>query len=73
MPRIFDKMRKHLSQQDETYFEHMLNALLCSLKLIIAGSVCAVHAVFPFLFVNTASRIALNVANKRANPKILRG
>jgi hypothetical protein len=48
---------EHPESAEETYFGHMLWAILYSLSLIVAGIVCAVHSVFPFLFKKTASSI----------------
>jgi len=71
MIRIFDNMREHLVQQNETYFEHMLIALTCSFQLALAAACCFVHAFFPFLFTRTATKIASDILNKRGKRKVL--
>ena len=38
----------HLESTGETYFEHMLWALIYSASLIVAGAACAIHSIFPF-------------------------
>lgn len=47
----------HLESTGETYFEHMLWALIYSASLIVAGAACAIHSIFPFLFTRTASSV----------------
>ena len=47
--------QKHLASCNESYIEHLINAALFGAKLVIAGIACIVHAILPFLFVNTAS------------------
>jgi Family of unknown function (DUF6356) len=60
----------HPASVDETYGEHMIAASGFAVRLLAAALVCAVHAVFPFLFEKTASAMvnALHdrmVANRR--------
>jgi hypothetical protein len=60
----------HPASVDETYGEHLAAAGGFALRLFAAGLVCAVHAVFPFLFEKTASAIVVGlhdrmVANRR--------
>lgn len=45
----------HPASVDETYAEHMFAAGGFALRLFVAGLVCSVHAVLPFLFVKTGS------------------
>jgi len=67
MLTIFTKTRTHLDQQGETYFEHMLAAMTCALKLLYASFACAVHSFVPSLFTSTATQIASEVLSKRKN------
>jgi hypothetical protein len=46
---------KHPTDVGETYGEHLVHAGSSGIKLMVAGAACLVHAVLPFLFVNTAS------------------
>ena len=46
----------HPSKVDETYFEHMQCAFKFFYTLLGLSIAALVHAVFPFLFVTTASR-----------------
>lgn len=73
MPKIFENTKKHLSQQDETYLKHMLMAIFCSLKLILASFACLIHAFFPFLFIETATKTAVEILNKRGKAGVING
>jgi hypothetical protein len=48
---------EHPHSVNETYFEHLLMACSFSYRLVGAGFACLVHALFPFLFVKTGSRM----------------
>jgi hypothetical protein len=63
----------HPQSVGETYTEHFGTAMWFSLRMILAGFACMVHAVLPFMFVCTGSRAIteLNermIANRRRNP-----
>ena len=47
----------HPRSVDESYFEHMAFAGRFSGKLFLAAGVALVHAVLPFMFEKTASRM----------------
>lgn len=47
----------HPQTVGETYFGHMAFALWFASRLILAAGAALVHAVLPFLFETTASRI----------------
>jgi hypothetical protein len=47
----------HPASVGETYFGHLLTASAFAIKLFIGAIVCLVHAVLPFLFKKTGSRI----------------
>ena len=47
--------QEHPASCNESYGEHLLHAALFGTKLIVAGVACVVHAILPFLFVDTAS------------------
>jgi hypothetical protein len=55
---------QHPSDVQETYFEHLLFAGSCGLRMICAGMAALVHAIFPFLFEKTASRLMAPIALK---------
>ncbi len=46
----------HLKAVNETYFEHMYYAAKYGFKMFYAGIACLIHAIFPSLFVTTASK-----------------
>lgn len=48
---------QHLHEVGETYPEHLAHAGGFGLKMIAGGLACIVHAVLPFLFVNTGSAV----------------
>ena len=52
---------EHPSSCSESYVEHLLHAALFGTKLIMAGVACVVHAILPFLFVDTASNQVKNL------------
>ncbi|MEL6645485.1 MAG: DUF6356 family protein [Pseudomonadota bacterium] len=47
----------HPASVDETYFEHMRFAAWFSGTLLLAAAAALIHAILPFLFEKTASRI----------------
>ena len=46
---------RHPNEVGESYGQHLTHAGGAGFKLLGAGIACLVHAVLPFLFVNTAS------------------
>lgn len=64
---------RHPETVGETYGEHFLAAMGFSLRMLLGGLACLVHAVLPFLFVTTGSDMirVLNdrmVVNRRRKP-----
>jgi hypothetical protein len=49
---------EHPNSVGESYIKHCVVAIFFSISLLFAGVVCLIHAIFPFLFVDTASSIA---------------
>jgi hypothetical protein len=47
---------RHPKEVGEGYLEHMGHAGGFGLKLVAAGLACIIHAIFPFLFVETGSK-----------------
>jgi hypothetical protein len=47
----------HPRSVDESYTQHMAFAIRFAGKLLVAATAALVHAVFPFLFERTASRM----------------
>ncbi|MEZ5809854.1 MAG: DUF6356 family protein [Rhizobiaceae bacterium] len=50
-------MTEHPASVDESYFEHMAFAARFALALLAAAGAALVHALLPFMFEKTASRI----------------
>ena len=48
---------RHLDSVGESYFQHFKHAMSFSLRLLYAGIVCMLHAIFPFLFEKTGSEM----------------
>lgn len=48
---------EHPASVDETYFGHMAFAAWFASRLFMAGGAALIHAILPFLFETTASRI----------------
>ena len=64
---------EHPGSVNESYWEHMAVAGGFAVRLVLAALACAVHAVLPFLFVKTGSRIITElhesmVAKRVRNP-----
>ena len=53
--------KEHLDDAGLTYWQHAWRALLYSVRLLFMSTVCLVHAVVPFLFTNTTSRLVGNL------------
>lgn len=47
---------KHPKEVGEGYGGHFVNASAFGLRMLAGGVAALIHAVFPFLFVNTGSR-----------------
>ena len=47
----------HPASVDETYFEHLVAAGGFGVRMLVGGLACLVHAVLPFAFERTGSRI----------------
>ena len=47
----------HPASVGETYFEHLITASTFFAKLFLASVVCLVHAILPFMFQKTGSKL----------------
>lgn len=54
----------HLNQAELTYFSHMKRAFEIGLRMIFGGALCVIHGIFPFIFVETASKVSLEIVEK---------
>ena len=57
----------HPRSVEESYVEHMLFASRFALVLVAAAAAALVHAVLPFLFEKTASRIVADLYHRTHN------
>ncbi len=53
---MLPKLNKHLKDVNETYFEHMYHAITYAFTFAVLTITTLIHAMLPFLFVETASR-----------------
>ncbi len=56
MEKIIDKFLEHPRENQETYFEHLLAALKIWKETSWISTIILIHAFFPFLFQDSASR-----------------
>ena len=61
----------HPASVGETYGQHLRFALRFGTRMTLGGLAAAIHALFPFLFVTTASRVLeeLNAMRDRDLPQ----
>ena len=59
----------HPASVNETYFGHMAFAAWFASRLFMAGGAALVHAILPFMFETTASRIVRELYERTANRK----
>jgi hypothetical protein len=59
----------HPASVDETYFGHMAFAAWFASRLFMAGCAALVHAILPFIFETTASRIVRELYERTAHRK----
>ncbi len=60
----------HPASVGETYFEHLGMALGFAGRMLIATIVCAIHAVLPFLFEKTGSRLIADLYHRTGPGRI---
>lgn len=59
-----NKLKSHLNDVDETYFEHMAHASGFGFEMIIGGLACLLHGLFPFAFVTSGSNCIDRLYNR---------
>ena len=57
----------HPNSVNETYWEHFSFALCFGCKMTFGGMAAMLHAIFPFMFVNTASKLCDELQEQRQN------
>ena len=65
--RIARLFLDHPASVDETYFGHMAFAAWFSGRLMLAAGAAIVHAILPFMFETTASRIVRELYERTHN------
>ena len=63
---------EHPSSVNETYFEHMEMSSNFSFWLFLAAFCALVHAVFPFLFEKTGSKIITKLHSRMVTNRVVR-
>jgi len=58
---MYKLFTQHPASVGETYFEHLLMAGGFALSMFAAACVCLVHALLPFMFEKTGSRMVADL------------
>tara|TARA_R110000787_G_scaffold274979_1_gene383218 strand:- start:61600 stop:61851 length:252 start_codon:yes stop_codon:yes gene_type:complete len=58
---MYKLFTQHPASVGETYFEHFLMAGGFALSMFAAACVCLVHAILPFMFEKTGSRMVADL------------
>ena len=61
---MFNESKKHLKNIDESYIQHLIFALNISIRLLIAGVQCFLHALVPGIFEKSGSNAVRTLYNK---------
>jgi len=67
---MFKLFTQHPSDVGETYFEHLFMALGFAGRMAVATFVCTTHAIFPFLFVKTGSKMVAELYQRTGPGRI---
>ncbi|SIT17076.1 hypothetical protein SAMN05421759_12525 [Roseivivax lentus] len=67
MQHLARRFTDHPASVDETYLEHMRFAASFAGKLLLAGCAATVHAILPWMFEKTASRIIRDLHHRMEN------
>ncbi|WP_321960916.1 DUF6356 family protein [Paraburkholderia sp. J7] len=65
--------REHPNSVDETYFQHMRMSFSFSVPMFLASLALFVHALFPFLFVRTGSKVVTSLHDRMVASRKRRG
>ena len=60
----------HPQSVGETYFQHMAMAASFAIRMLTGSICCLLHALFPFLFVGTASRIITELNDRMVTNRV---
>ena len=62
--KVVQQFNAHPNDYDQTYLQHMSDAMEYGMTSCISGAVFMTHAVFPFLFEKTGSDMINNLNSK---------
>lgn len=62
---MIESSKKHLEKSKETYFSHLLWAILAGFRLIWAGIASIIHGLIPGFFPGTAAKTVIFLYHKR--------
>ena len=62
--KVSEQFNAHPNDYDQTYLQHMSDAMEYGMTSCISGAVFMTHAVFPFLFEKTGSDMINNLNSK---------
>ena len=57
--------KEHLTKSKETYFSHLIWAILAGFRLLWAAIASFIHGFFPNLFPGTAAKTVIDLYHKR--------
>jgi hypothetical protein len=63
----------HPKSVGESYGEHLVCAGSFGLRMMVAGAACALHGIFPFLFVKTGSTMVRRLHGEMVSARETRG
>jgi len=64
---MHNPFKSHPTDIGETYCEHMWHAGKFAALMLIGGTACLIHAIFPFLFEQTASNMLFKMTEHIVN------
>jgi hypothetical protein len=59
----------HPNSVGESYVSHLVSASRFAFKMIFGGITCLLHALFPFLFIKTASALITELYGEKSTKK----
>jgi hypothetical protein len=62
---MFNKSKKHLSESNISYFDHMTFAIYAGFRLLLAGISSIIHSIIPSLFSGTAAKTVIDLYFER--------
>lgn len=69
---MLELFTKHPRTVNETYFEHLVMALGFAGRMALATLVCLVHAILPFMFEKTGSKMIANLYHRTGPSRVVK-